>query len=911
MAKIRVYELARDLNMTNQALLDKIRNMDIYVKSHVSSLDEETVIKIKAGLNSNVKSEEVAEVRIKPTIIRRRKVVVQEQTETTPETTPETTAETEPEIQPEIQKEKVVEKVDSEEQAPEPITQKASAEVKTPSAEEKPEVKPPAETPKQLIKKTTTPSKTLKKAKKEQPAKILKLPDAKKKEEVIKEPPASHEVPPVATEPPKEQISQIKDTPKQAKPLEHEKKTGGHIRKTVEITPDFQGETDSADTVTKKEEIVSEKKKVKGREKREEEPDFRDKKLHKKKPFKKKEIVEAEDLFTPEPKIRKEKKGAKAKPAQGQKTQLTTPKAIKRRIKIDDAIVLSDLAKRMGIKSSEMIKMLMGLGVLATVNQTIDFDTASLVAAEFNYEVERASFEESNYLKDEKYDPSALVSKPPVVTIMGHVDHGKTSLLDVIRKTKITEAEAGGITQHIGAYHVSTDNGQIIFLDTPGHEAFTAMRARGAKITDIVVLVVAADDGVKPQTVEAINHAKAAAVPIIVAINKMDKPEADPDRVKRELAEHDLAPEEWGGTTPFIKVSAKQNSGIDDLLEMILLQAEVLELKANPNKLAVGHVVEAKLDSGRGPVATILIKEGTLHLGESVVCGIHYGKVRALLNDRGMKINEAGPSIPAEVIGFSGVPMAGDELIALADEKDAKQVSTYRIQKQRSKELAKTSRLNLENLFDRIQEGKIKSLTLIVKADVNGSIEAIRDSLNKLSNNEVKIDIIHSGTGTITESDVSLAAVSNAIIIGFNVRPNSKVQVMANEENVDIRYYNIIYNVIKDIKNAIVGLMASTFEEKFLGRAQVREVFHVPKFGTIAGCYVLDGKIERGRQIRLIRDGIVCFEGKNSSLKRFKDDVKEVLTGFECGIGIENYNDIKVDDIIEFYYIEEVKPEFE
>ncbi|MBU1052948.1 MAG: translation initiation factor IF-2 [Proteobacteria bacterium] len=907
MAKIRVYELARDLNMTNQALLDKIRNMDIYVKSHVSSLDEETVKKIKAGLNSNVKSEEVAEVRIKPTIIRRRKVVVQEQTETKPETT----SEIEPEMQPEEQKEKAVEKVDSEEQAPEPIIEKAVEEVTKPSTEEKPEVKPPAETQKQPIKKTAPPAKVLKKAKKEQPAKILKLPEVKKKEEVIQEHPLSHEVAPTKTEPPKEQISKITDASKQAKPLEYKNKTGGHIKKTVEITPDFQGKTDSTAAVTKKEEAVSDKKKVKGREKREEEPDFRDKKLTKKKPFKKKEIVEAEDLFSPEPKIRREKKGAKVKASHGQKTQLTTPKAIKRRIKIDDAIVLSDLAKRMGIKSSEMIKTLMGLGVLATVNQTIDYDTASLVAAEFSYEVERASFEESNYLKEEKYDPSALVSKPPVVTIMGHVDHGKTSLLDVIRKTKITEAEAGGITQHIGAYHVSTDNGQIIFLDTPGHEAFTAMRARGAKITDIVVLVVAADDGVKPQTVEAINHAKAAAVPIIVAINKMDKPEADPDRVKRELAEHNLAPEEWGGTTPFIKVSAKQNIGIDDLLEMILLQAEVLELKANPNKLAVGHVVEANLDSGRGPVATVLIKEGTLHLGESVVCGIHYGKVRALLNDRGMKIDEAGPSIPVEVVGFSGVPMAGDELVALADEKDAKQVSTYRIQKQRSKELAKTSRLNLENLFDRIQEGKIKSLTLIVKADVNGSIEAIRDSLNKLSNDEVKIDIIHSGTGTITESDVSLAAVSNAIILGFNVRPSSKVQMMANEENVDIRYYNIIYNVIKDIKNAIVGLMASTFVEKFLGRAQVREVFHVPKFGTIAGCYVLDGKIERGRQTRLIRDGIVCFEGKNSSLKRFKDDAKEVLTGFECGIGIENYNDIKVDDVIEFYYIEEVKPEFE
>ncbi len=896
MAKIRVYELARDLNMTNQALLDKIKSLNIYVKSHVSSLDEETVAKIKAGFNST-KSEEVAEIRIKPTIIRRRKIVVQDQEETKPET----------------HKEEAHVEAEQEEKVPEPEIKIPVEEARRPVIEKKPEAKPVAEIEKQPIVQTAAPFKVIKKVKKEQPAKIVKLPEIEKKDEVLEEIPPVQEVIVAKTEPPKEQkIPDLKGSPVKVQQPEHAKKTFVSPKKTVEITPGLPEKPFLGETVSKKEEVVSDKKKVKGRDKREEDVDFKERKLFKKKsPFKKKEIIEVEDLFTPERKFRKEKKGAKAKAIQGQKPQITIPKAIKRRIKIDDAIVLSDLAKRMGIKSSEMIKTLMSLGVLATVNQTIDFDTASLVAVEFNYELERASFAESTLIKTEKFDPSLLVSRPPVVTIMGHVDHGKTSLLDVIRKTKMTETEAGGITQHIGAYHVSTDNGQIVFLDTPGHEAFTAMRARGAKITDIVVLVVAADDGVKPQTLEAINHAKAAAVPIIVAINKIDKPEADPDRVKRELADQELVPEEWGGTTPFLKVSAKQNTGIDDLLEMILLQAEVLELKANPNKLAVGYVVEAKLDSGRGPVATVLIKEGTLRLGESVVCGIHYGKVRALLNDMGLKIEQAGPSIPAEVIGFSGVPMAGDELIALADEKDAKQVSTYRIQKQRSKELAKTSRLNLENLFERIQEGKIKSLTLIIKADVNGSIEAIRDSLNKLSNKEVKIDIIHSGTGTITESDVSLAAVSNAIIIGFNVRPNSKIQTMANEENVDIRYYNIIYNVIKDIKNAIVGLMASTFEEKTLGRAQVREVFHVPKFGAIAGSYVSEGKIERGRQIRLIRDGIVLFEGKNSSLRRFKDDVKEVLTGFECGIGIENYNDIKLGDIIEFYYIEEIKPELE
>jgi translation initiation factor IF-2 len=553
----------------------------------------------------------------------------------------------------------------------------------------------------------------------------------------------------------------------------------------------------------------------------------------------------------------------------------------------------------------------MDLGVMATVNQVIDFDTAVLVAAEFDYELEKATFEEDIVLKVEEDDPDKLISIPPVVTIMGHVDHGKTSLLDVIRKTKVTENEAGGITQHIGAYNVKTDKGQIVFLDTPGHEAFTAMRSRGAKITDLVILVVAADDGVMPQTVEAINHAKAAGVPIIVTINKIDKPDADPERVQRELADAGLVPEDWGGDTIFVQVSAKENQGIDDLLEMVVLQAEILELKANPDRLALGHVVESRLDSGRGPVATVLVKQGTLKLHDSVVCGIHYGKVRALLSDRGTQVTSAGPSMPVEIIGLSGVPNAGDEIIALADEKDAKQVSAHRIQKQRSKELAKTSRLSLEKLYEQMQKNEVKVLNLIIKADVHGSIEAITDALIKLSNEEVRINVIHSATGALNESDISLATVSDAIIIGFNIRPSSKIQMLASEENVDIRFYNIIYNVIKDVKGAIVGMMASTFEERPLGRAEVREVFHIPKVGTIAGCYVTDGKIERGQLARVLRDWVVSYEGKVSSLRSFKDDAKEVQSGHECGIGIKNYNDIKVGDIIECYYLEEIRPELE
>jgi translation initiation factor IF-2 len=546
---------------------------------------------------------------------------------------------------------------------------------------------------------------------------------------------------------------------------------------------------------------------------------------------------------------------------------------------------------------------------MATVNQTIDYDTAVLVAAEFNYEVERAGFEEETVINVETDDPEKMVYRPPVVTIMGHVDHGKTSLLDVIRKSRVTDQEAGGITQHIGAYHVATDRGQIVFLDTPGHEAFTAMRARGAKVTDLVVLVVAADDGVMPQTVEAINHSKASEVPILVAVNKIDKAGAEPDKVQRQLAELGLVPEDWGGDTIFVPVSAKQNTGIDTLLEMLLLQAEMLELKANPDRLATGYVVEAKLDAGRGPVATVLVQKGTLKAGDSIVCGVHYGKVRAMLDDLGQQVTDAGPSIPVEVIGLSGVPVAGDELIALKDDKNAKQISEHRLQKQRAAELAKNSRMSLDKLFERMKEGEVKDLNIILKADVDGSIEALRDSLTKLSNEEVQINVIHAATGTITESDVSLAAVSDAIIIGFNVRPNAKVAELASEENVDMRFHNVIYDVIKEMKDAIVGMMASTFEERHVGRAEVREVFHVPKIGAIAGSYVLDGKIERGIRVRLLRDGVIQYEGEVSSLRRFKDDVKEVQSGYECGIGVSNYNDIKVGDVLECFFMEEIRPE--
>ncbi len=865
MAPMRIYELARDLNMTNQILLSKLSEMDIVVKSHMSSLDDETVAKVKSELYGK-KEETIVETRIKPTVIRRRRKKVQIDVVPLVEPTaeevqaaanPAEAAEIEPTDTAAQEKEAIAET--PKETKEEPLEEKPAAEEPSVVEAQKPPVKP-AVKPKKIVKKTK---------KKEPAAKIIRLPVT---------PPAP--------------------------PLEMKKVQPEHLKAKIEKL--------HVDKKALAEEIPERETRKKKKKRRDEEEEVDRKFLKKKISFLKKAVVEGEDLYDDTRRARKPRKIAKAKKTGiGQKTQITVAKAIKRRIKIDEAIILADLAKRMGIKANEIIQSLMTLGVMATVNQSLDFETAALVASEFHYEVERATFEEEVILKQEKDDPKKLTERPPVVTIMGHVDHGKTSLLDVIRKTRITELEAGGITQHIGAYHVTIDKGQIAFLDTPGHEAFTAMRARGAQITDIVVLVVAADDGVMPQTIEAINHARVANVPIIVAINKIDKANADPDRVKRELSEHGLTPEDWGGDTIFVNVSAKQNIGIEELLEMILLQAEVLELKANPEKPAIGHVVEAKIDSGRGAVATVLVRDGTLRNGDPVVCGVHFGKIRAMLSDTGLAVESAGPSIPVEVLGLSGVPMAGDELIALVDEKSAKQVSMHRLQKQRTKELAQTSRLSLDKLYEQMQHGDVKELNLIIKADVHGSIEALVDSLTKLSNEEVNVGVVHSATGTIAESDVSLAAVSNAIIIGFNVRPSPKVQALANDEQVDMRFYNVIYDVIKDVKDAMVGLMESTYEERILGSAEVREVFHIPKVGAVAGCYVTDGKIERGQLLRVVRDGVVFYEGKNSSLRRFKDDVKEVQAGYECGIGIENFNDIKIGDVLECYYLEEIKPQVE
>ena len=588
------------------------------------------------------------------------------------------------------------------------------------------------------------------------------------------------------------------------------------------------------------------------------------------------------------------------------KTEITTVKDSKRVVRIVDAISVADLSQKLGVKANEIIKKLMGLGIMATVNQLIDTDAVTLIAQDYDYEVENTAVIEENLMVADSETPAGeLAPRPPVVTVMGHVDHGKTSLLDAIRKTNVVRGEAGGITQHIGAYHVHLDKGDVTFLDTPGHEAFTAMRARGAKATDIVILVVAADDGVMPQTIEAINHAKAAGVPIIVAINKIDLPQADPGKIKQELTGYGLVSEEWGGDTIFIEVSAKKGIKIKELLELILLQAEVLELKANHTAAARGIVVEAKLDKGRGPVSTMLIQDGLLKVGDAIVTGMHYGRIRAMISDWGERVDQAGPSMPIEILGLSGVPQAGDTFAIVKDEATAKQIAALREKKNLEKSQMKSAKVSLTDLYDKINKGEVKELNLVIKADVQGSIEALKETLAKLSTEAIKIKVIHSAVGGINEGDVMLASASNAIVVGFNVRPDVKAQGIAEKESVDLRLYTIIYNLVDEIKAAMEGMLAPVIKEEIVGRASVREVFRITKVGNVAGCYVTDGKITRGAKVRLIRDNVVIYDGKLAALKRFKDDVKEVASGYECGMSIEGYNDIKTGDVLELYMLRE------
>jgi len=930
MTRLRVHELAKEFNMENKDLIERIEKLGFQVKNHMSTLSDSAVLKLRQQLSeSRPVSEKVEEKRIGREVIRRRKRF---------------------ELQPEPEAP----------QAPAAEEQPVQAVVEiqeTPSVEVPVEAKSVSESPAETGPSETAPSQ-------EPPELHPKLepvaPPAPKQHDaariikpapVIVEPKASELAPPVEpkpAEPVKPVRPAVEPPPTPPRAFDVQAPKPAVVIPSSEIAEDEEEEGKGRKRGKKRR-----RKKVKKEEpariiklpeimseETEEEPDLTElaarfmargteiiepalKEQKRRKPEegervktgRRKEVFQKEDLYTKKELAAQDDRG-RAKAArqtfrEPPKPEPVSQKVGRKRIKIDEAITVANLARQMGIKAGEVIKKLLLLGLQVNINQALDFDTAALVASDFEFEVEKTAFEEDEVLQIKEDTAEQLAPRPPVVTVMGHVDHGKTSLLDAIRDTKVIEGEAGGITQHIGAYHVRLDRGDIVFLDTPGHEAFTSMRARGAKVTDIVILVVAADDGVMQQTIEAINHAKAAEVPIIVAINKIDKPNANIERVRRELSEHGLIAEQWGGNTTMVEISAKKRTGIDELLEMVILQAELLELKANPNKMARGRVIEAKLDKGRGPVATVLVQEGTLKAGDVYVCGIYSGRVRNMFDGRGQKIDAAQPSIPIEVLGFSGVPNAGDDFIILADEKQARTVAEHRLLKLREKELSRSSKITLENLFDQIQEGEVKELKLILKTDVHGSMEAIADSLLKLSTSEVKVNIIHSGTGAITETDVMLASASNAIVIGFNVRSDSKVADLGEQESVDVRYYDVIYQLLDDIRSAIVGMLKPIYKENVIGRAEVRQTFHVPKIGMIAGCSVLDGRVERNARARVLRDNVIVYDGKISSLRRFKDDVKEVKAGFECGIGIENFNDIKDKDILEAYEIQEIKQVFE
>ncbi len=869
MAKLRVYELARELDIPNTDLLERIDSLGIHIKGHMSSLDEEQAQLLRDTVTGR-SQQLIEEKRVRRGIIRRRRKIVKaeplaEEVET------EVAAETAP--PGEEQAEAVVEA-----ELPPPVVEGEALEVEPEKSEKvEPDVEvakkeKPAKKVKEKEKKDKKPRR---RGKKEFAAKIIKLP---------------------------ERVPEAVPEAKKAEPKIEESMEA--VGKVVETVPAPAGPEAEARKRPGK------PKKKKGKRARVDESEKGP--VRRGLPSRRKEVVTGDDLYTRRRgpgRMMRGRKGARARAVakDAKQTEITIPKAAKRRVKLDEAITVASLAKRMGVKAREVITQLMELGLMATVNQAIDFDTASLVATEFNYEAEKTGFEEAAILEAVPDKEEDLKTRHPVVTIMGHVDHGKTSVLDAVRQTKVAEGEAGGITQHIGAYNVKVDAGQVVFLDTPGHAAFTAMRARGARVTDLVVLVVAADDGVMQQTVEAINHAQAAEVPILVAINKIDKANADPDRVKRELAERGLNPEEWGGDVTMVEVSATEKTGLDELLELILLQAELMELKANPDKKSRGRVVEARLDRGKGPLATVLVQEGTLRAGDPFVCGTFYGRVRAMLDDRGRKVAEAPPSMPVEVHGISGVPQAGDELVVVNDEKQAKQVAAHRQLKSREAELSRATKVTLDNLFERIKEGETKELRIVLKADVQGSLEAITDSLNNLSTDEIKVNIIHSAAGAVTETDMMLASASDAITIGFSVRASQKAQELADAEKVDLRFYDVIYQLVAEVKDAMEGMLDPIYKEHSMGRAEVLKTFHASRIGTVAGSMVNEGRVERGAKIRVLRDNVVINDSNIASLRRYKDEVKEVKAGQDCGIIIENFNDVKIGDILETYTIEEIK----
>lgn len=917
--------------MENKDLLKLLEKMGVEVKGVHSTLDDSDVERVKNHLNLSRK-EGLVEQRVKPTVIRRRvkkeealpapeaprkeeappagrpleKKVVEAKEEAPPKRPEEVPPPLKPAPAPPVplaaEEKREEKKVEESKPAvePEPLqeagkTPESPAEPQAVPLPEKPKAAP-VERAKILEKPPERPP--VKPKKKNEPAKILERP-------AVPPPPLVTEYRPMPsrTGPPAGRISGGAPgrapggpsrapgapppsrppaiIPRQAagaapaKPVEEEERGRRRKRFKKDVQVLEEGKPNRTRVITTKKRAFKEYESTRG--------------------------VQDDQTLT----IEFEPRSKSGKPRIG-KTEITVPKAVKRKIRISEAILVGELAKRMGIKGTGIIKKLMELGMMVTLNQAIDAEAAALVAAEFGYEIEKTGLEIEDLIEEREERSEDLIPRPPVVTIMGHVDHGKTSLLDAIRQTNVTAGEAGGITQHIGAYEVEVDHRRIVFLDTPGHEAFTAMRARGAKVTDIVVLVVAADDGVMTQTVEAINHAKAAKVPLIVAVNKIDKPNANPERVKQALTEHGLVPEAWGGETIFAEISAKQKIGLKELLEMILLQADVLELKANPNRTMSGTVVESKLDKGRGPVATVLVQDGSLHIGDPFVSGIHFGHVRAMINDRGQRIDNAGPSTPVEVFGFDRVPNAGDSFAVVTDERRAKELATQRLQKQREIELAKSSKVTLEDFYKKMQKGVVKDLNLILKADVQGSVEAVTEALSRLSTDAVHVNLLHSAVGAINESDCMLASASEAIILGFNVKTEPKAQALAEQEKIDIRLYNIIYDAIDDVRKAMEGLLDPIYEEKLSGRAEIRQVFKVSRIGVVAGCAVLEGKILRGSHAHLVRGGKMIFEATVSSLKRMKDDVREVQTGFECGITLGDFRDYQINDIIEAYVVEKV-----
>jgi translation initiation factor IF-2 len=883
MARIRVQSLAKELKVDVLQLMQHLKDDLGLQVTYLSTLDEGTASQVRQIMSQG--TAQVEELRIGDNVKRRRRVapvapprVVPPPEEAPPPPAPE---ETPPVKKARPAKARVVELPPKGKAKPAPPAETAAAaptaeaappvqEVKAPTLRKKappektPPVQPPAEAkaPQTAVKRTKTRLK-----RKETPARIISLPTEPPKVEMPKAPPPSA----------------AKPEPEVRTEWEAQPVAGPGPQPVAPPKPDIKGKKKG-----KKVEVVE----IPARGK----------------PAKKREVRERADLYSEgEVRLPGRRKGMKKAVKKMGKAELTVPKAIKRRVKVGESITVGELAKRMGIKSSEVIKQLLSMGVMANINYPIDYDSAVIVASEFGFEVERAEVQEEDLLAISE-EKGEAIPRPPVVTIMGHVDHGKTSLLDAIRESRVVASEAGGITQHIGAYHVELPQGNVVFLDTPGHEAFTAMRARGAQVTDLVVLVVAADDGVMEQTQEAINHARAAGVPLVVAVNKIDKPNSNPERVKRELANLGVVPEEWGGDILFAEVSAKKQIGIDDLLEKILLQAEVLDLKAPAETLAQGRIIEARLDKGRGPVGTVLVQRGTLHQGDYFVCGPEYGRVRALFDDMGNRVEQVTPGLPVEVQGFSGVPEAGDDFQVLEDERKVKQIAMMRQQKQREAALARLSRVSLEKLYQQIKEGAVKELRVILKADVQGSIEALTKALSELGNQDIKVNLIHAGIGEVTESDIMLASASDAIVVGFNVKTNPKAQSLAEQEQVDVRFYDIIYNLLNEIQAAMEGMLEPVVEEKVIGQAEVRAVFSISKVGTIAGCMVQDGKVERNSLARVKRKGEVLVEGaKINSLKRFKEDVKEVLVGYECGIGLDRFNAFETGDLIEAYVQEKVK----